>query len=102
MTGSPSSAKVVALPLFQLHLSWSFASFALSLMRSVDLPATAGRRQPVAGVAVVVYTMAAYCADPEVDAVELGELTEFGATLVVVAVLAFAGPAPVRKTTPMD
>jgi len=49
---------------------------------------------PVAGVAVVVYTMQAYRNDPEVDLVELGELTEVGSTHVVVAVLAFAGPAP--------
>ncbi len=47
---------------------------------------------PVTGVAVVVYTRAAYMADPEVSADEVAAMGN--ATHVVVAVLGFAGPNP--------
>ena len=47
---------------------------------------------PVTGVAVVVYTRAAYVADPEVSREEIAALGN--ATHVVVAVLGFAGPNP--------
>lgn len=47
---------------------------------------------PVSGVAVVVYTRAAYMADPEVTPEEVAALGN--ATHVVVAVLGFAGPNP--------
>ncbi len=48
----------------------------------------------VEGVAVVVYTAAAYLADPEVNESEneSARVRESGATHVIVAVLAFAGP----------
>jgi hypothetical protein len=45
---------------------------------------------PVEGCAAIVYTAEAYLADPEVDAAEADALQ--GATHVLVAVLAFAGP----------
>jgi hypothetical protein len=48
----------------------------------------------VAFLAVVVYTMAAYAADPEVSAEEVAQLGD--ATHVVVAVLASAGPKAPR------
>jgi len=43
------------------------------------------------GVAAVVYTLAAYLADPDVTAEEAREIPE-GTSHVIVAVLAFAGP----------
>lgn len=50
---------------------------------------------PTEGVAVVVYTTAAYLSDPDVagDAREVARVEQSGATHVIVAVLAFAGPA---------
>ena len=48
---------------------------------------------PVEGVAAIVYTIAAYAADPDVDTAELAKLRDAGATHVLVALLAFAGPA---------
>lgn len=49
---------------------------------------------PVESVAVVVYTTAAYLSDPDVagDATEVARIRDTGATHVVVAVLASAGP----------
>jgi hypothetical protein len=49
---------------------------------------------PVDGVAAVVYTVAAYLADPDVagDAAEVERITREAPTHVLVAVLAFAGP----------
>lgn len=49
---------------------------------------------PVDGVAAVVYTVAAYLADPDVagDAAEVERITRENPTHVLVAVLAFAGP----------
>jgi hypothetical protein len=49
---------------------------------------------PVEGVAVVVYTVAAYLADPDVagDAAEVGRIARETPTHILVAVLAFAGP----------
>lgn len=44
------------------------------------------------GCAVVVYTLDAYLADPDVDGLEHARLVTEGATHVLVAVLAFAGP----------
>ena len=49
-----------------------------------------GCAAPVEGVAVVVYTRAAYMADPEVTADDVAALGN--ATHVIVAVLGFAGP----------
>jgi len=48
----------------------------------------------VEGVAAVVYTVEAYLADPDVsgDAAEVERIKEGGATHILVAVLAFAGP----------
>lgn len=48
---------------------------------------------PTHSVAVVVYTLEAYAADPDVDAVELKEFQDCGATHVIVAVLASAEAA---------
>lgn len=49
---------------------------------------------PVDGVAAIVYTVAAYLADPETagDAVETARITREAPTHVLVAILAFAGP----------
>ncbi len=49
---------------------------------------------PVEGVAAVVYTVGAYLSDPDVagDSGEVARVRESGATHVIVAVLAFAGP----------
>ena len=44
------------------------------------------------GCAVVVYTLDAYLADPDITPSEAKRVTEAGATHVLVAVLAFAGP----------
>ena len=44
------------------------------------------------GLAVIVYTKGAYCADPEVDEAEVARVDY--ATHIIVAVLAFAGPRP--------
>jgi hypothetical protein len=49
---------------------------------------------PVEGLAVVVYTLAAYAADPEVEASEIDAFRAQGVTHAVVAVLASAGPRP--------
>lgn len=49
--------------------------------------------EPVTGVACVVYSMAAYGLDPEVSKDEVATLEASGATHVLVAVIAFAGPA---------
>jgi len=46
----------------------------------------------VEGCALVVYTVAAYLADPDVTPKESARIKEMGATHVLVAVLAFAGP----------
>ena len=51
-----------------------------------------GYAEPVTGCACVVYTMEAYVKDPEVDEAEVSALEKAGATHVLVAVLAFAGP----------
>jgi hypothetical protein len=49
---------------------------------------------PVEGVAAIVYTIAAYAADPDVDTAELSAMLLVAeATHVLVALLAFAGPA---------
>lgn len=48
--------------------------------------------EPASGVAVVVYTAEAYAKDPEVGAEEVARVQAEGATHVLVAVLAFAGP----------
>jgi hypothetical protein len=48
-------------------------------------------RAPTAGLAAVVYTRAAYAADPQVTAAEAASIPG-DATHVIVAVLAFAGP----------
>jgi len=61
--------------------------------RGVCLPfLKRSRAGKVSGVACVVYTLAAYLADPDVsgDATEVSRVA--GATHVLVAVLAFAGP----------
>ena len=44
------------------------------------------------GLAVIVYTIDAYAADPEVDAEEVAGFRRMQVTHVIVAVLAFAGP----------
>lgn len=44
------------------------------------------------GAALVVYTRAAYLADPDTDATERARVEASGATHVLVAVLGFAGP----------
>ena len=46
------------------------------------------------GVAAIVYTLDAFKADPQVDAVEAAELESFGATHVLVAVLGFSDAPP--------
>ena len=46
----------------------------------------------VTGCALVAYTKAAYLADPDVTAEETARIERLGATHVLVAVLAFAGP----------
>jgi len=46
----------------------------------------------VEGCALIVYTLAAYLADPDVTPAEAVRVVETGATHVLVAVLAFAGP----------
>jgi hypothetical protein len=48
----------------------------------------------VESLLVIVYTVAAYLADPQVDASERSEIEAGGATHVIVAVLANAGPKP--------
>ena len=48
--------------------------------------------EKVTGCACVVYTLSAYKRDPEVSAKEVASLEKYGATHVLVAVLAFAGP----------
>lgn len=57
----------------------------------------------VTGCACVVYTVDAYKGDPEVSAKEVASLEKHGATHVLVAVLAFAGPqsplSPFRFTS---
>lgn len=57
----------------------------------------------VTGCACVVYTMDAYKGDPEVSADEVASLEKHGATHILVAVLAFAGPqsplSPFRFTS---
>ena len=59
--------------------------------------------EPVTGVACVVYSMAAYGLDPEVSKDEVATLEACGATHVLVAVIAFAGPesplSPLRFTS---
>lgn len=47
---------------------------------------------PVESLAVIVYTAEAYAADPEADPAEISRVTAEGATHVLVAVLASAGP----------
>lgn len=47
--------------------------------------------EPVESLAVIVYTLAAYQADPEVDQAEIDNFPE-GTTHVIVAVIASAGP----------
>ena len=47
---------------------------------------------PVESLLVIVYTVAAYLADPQVDGSERAEIEAGGATHVIVAVLANAGP----------
>lgn len=49
---------------------------------------------PVESLAVVVYTVEAYLADPDVDPSERAEIEAGGATHAIVAVLANAGPKP--------
>ena len=49
---------------------------------------------PVESLSVVVYTVAAYLADPQVDQSEREDIRNGGATHVIVAVLANAGPKP--------
>jgi len=49
---------------------------------------------PVESLLVIVYTVAAYLADPQVDASERTEIEAGGASHVIVAVLANAGPKP--------
>ncbi len=50
---------------------------------------------PVKGCALIVYTKAAYLADPDIDPVEQEHLAKHDhVTHVLVAVLAFAGPTP--------
>lgn len=46
------------------------------------------------GVAVIVYTVAAYLADPDITPQESVRVKDSQATHVLVAVLAFAGPKP--------
>jgi len=46
----------------------------------------------VEGTALIVYTKAAYLSDPEVTTKEACRIDDLGATHVLVAVLAFAGP----------
>lgn len=52
------------------------------------------KAEPVETVAAVVYTLDAYGKDPQVDMVELDTLKAQGATHVLVAVIASAGPNP--------
>lgn len=47
---------------------------------------------PVEGLAVVVYTVDAYVADPDVSGAEIADIKKGGFTHVIVAVLASAGP----------
>lgn len=49
---------------------------------------------PVESLTVIVYTVAAYLADPQVDQSEREDIQNGGATHVIVAVLANAGPKP--------
>jgi hypothetical protein len=63
--------------------------------RTVFAPRSAA--VPVEVVHVVVYTLDAYAADPEVDPVELAR--HEGSTHVLVALLACAGPSPLSPMT---
>lgn len=71
------------------------ADFVLAEHRGeVDIYLRRGLAVPVSAVAVSVYTVAAYLADPEVsaDKVECDRVTASGATHVLVSVRASAGP----------
>lgn len=65
----------------------------------VDAFLTRDHAQPADQVAVVVYSLDAYKADPEVGDLELASFPG-GTTHVVVAVLAFAGPEGGTPLTP--